>query len=110
MRAGQRSSRVTFYRETITGQNSSGENIKVNETLGSAWVDIRAKEGKEIESGQQLTAEAWFKILMEHPLSGYTLRRADRITWGSRTLDIQSVEDPTTRRRRMVIVAKEFVE
>lgn len=110
MRASLRSSRVTFSRPTITGQNSSGENIKTYVTLGSAWVEIKAKQGKEMESGLQLTAEAQFKIRMEHPLSNYTLRREDRITWGSRTLDIIDVEDPDQRRRGVTIFAKEFTE
>lgn len=110
MRASNRNSRVTFYRPTITSQNASGEDVYSNVTLGSAWVEIKALEGKEIEQGQQLKAEARFRIRMEHPLSQYTLRRADRITWGSRTLDILDVEDPLGKRRRVTLFAKEFTE
>lgn len=105
-----RNKRVTFYRRTITGQNASGEDVYLNVTLGSAWVEIKALDGKEIEKGQQLKAEARFRIDMDHPLSQYTLRRADRITWGSRTLDILDVEDPTGLRRQLTILAKEFTE
>lgn len=108
MRAGLRRSRVTFYRPTVSAQNSSGEDTKTNVSLGSAWVKITAMQGRELERAQQLQAEARFKIETEHPLSEYTLQRADVITWGSRTLDILDVEDQTQRRRGQVIYAKEL--
>lgn len=108
MRAGPRNARVNFYRPTVTGQNTSGEDTVSNTLLGSAWVEIRSLRGTEREIGQQLAAEAQFMILTEHPLDEYTLQRKDYITWGSRTLDILSVEDPDQRRRGQVIYAKEF--
>ncbi len=110
MRAGHRRSRVTFYRPTVTSQNSSGEDVESNVSLGSAWVKITALQGRELERAQQLQAEARFKIEMEHPLTDYALQRADTITWGSRTLDILDVEDPDQRRRGLVIFAKELTE
>lgn len=110
MRAGLRRSRVTFRRPTITSQNSSGEDVKSNISLGSAWVKITALQGRELERAQQLQAEARFKIETEHPLTSYTLQRADIIAWGSRTLDILDIEDPNQRRRGQVIFAKELTE
>ena len=110
MRAGHRRSRVTFYRPTVGSQNSSGEDVVRNVSLGSAWVAIRAMDGRELERAQQLQAEARFRVEMEHPLADYTLQRKDTITWGSRTLDILDVEDPDQRRRKQVILAKELTE
>jgi SPP1 family predicted phage head-tail adaptor len=109
MRAGPRNQLVRFYRPTVTGQNTSGEDVVSSTLLGSAWVHVEALAGKEFTRGQQLQAEAEFKITMDHPLSGFTLRRKDTITWGTRTLDILSCEDPTQRRREVVITAKEYV-
>lgn len=109
-RAGPRRSRVAFYRPTVTSQNSSGGDVTSNVLLGSAWVRIDALKGREMERGQQLQAEAYFKIETEHPLTSYTLQRADIMTWGSRTLDIESCEDPTQRRRGQVIFAKELTD
>lgn len=110
MRAGLRRSRVTFYRPTVGSQNSSGEDVKTNVSLGSAWVAIKALEGRELERAQQLYAEARFRIEMEHPLTDYTLQRADIVTWGSRTLDILDAEDPNQQRRRVVMIAKEYTD
>lgn len=109
MRAGLRRSRVTFRRPTVTSQSSSGEDVKSNVSLGSAWVKITALQGRELERAQQLQAEARFKIETEHSLTTYTLQRADIISWGSRTLDILDVEDPDQRRRGLVVYAKELV-
>jgi len=111
MRAGNRRTRVSFYRPTVAGQNTSGEDVLAsNVLLGSAWVGIRALQGRELEAARQLYAEAVFEITMDHPLSGYTLQRKDIILWGSpgRILDILDCEDPDQRRREVVIMAKEY--
>lgn len=107
MRAGLRNCRVTFYRPTISAQTASGEDTVTDVSLGSAWVQIRALAGRELEAAQQIFAEARFRVEIEHPLDEYTLQRKDKITWGSRTLDILDVEDPTQTRRSQVILAKE---
>ena len=110
--SGGRRNRVSFYRPTITGQNSTGEDVVSNVLLGSAWVEIIAIEGREIEIARQLWAEARFRITMDHPLSGYTLQRKDIILWGSpgRTLDILDAEDLTNRHRQVVLIAKDLAD
>jgi SPP1 family predicted phage head-tail adaptor len=107
MRAGNRRSRVSFYRPTVTGQTASGEDTVSSVLLGTAWVQVEAITGSEREVGQQLWAEARFRIVMEHPLSSFALQRSDTIEWGTRTLDILDCEDQNQRRREVRILAKE---
>lgn len=107
MPAGSRRSRVTFNRLGTT-QNSSGEDVTTLTALGSAWVQIVAMSGRELQAAHQTFAEARFSVMIDHPLDTYTLRRHDQIAWGSRTLDILDVEDPDQRRREQRIIAMEF--
>lgn len=108
-RAGTRNCLVTFYRPTVTAQNSSGEDVVSNVQIGRAWVQIMALVGKELEIARQLWAEARFRLILDHPLNGYTLQRADIVTWGTRTLDILDAEDPDQQRRQVIVTAKELV-
>lgn len=110
MSAGQRNTRVSFYRPTVTGQNSSGEDVVTNTLLGSAWVDIRSLQGREKEQAQQLQAVGLYKVTMDHPLSTFTLQRKDFILWGSpgRTLSITDIEEPRQMRRELILTALEF--
>ncbi len=109
VRVSDRNQRVTFYRPTISSQNSSGEDVVTNVSLGSAWVRIRPLSGREREQAQQLMAHAEFEIYAEHPLSGYTLQSKDIAEWGDRTLDLYVPEDPTGKRRNIFLYAKEYV-
>lgn len=110
MRAGPRNQRVTIYRPTVTGQNSSGEDIVENLDIGGAWVHIERLTGRELERAQQLQAEAQFRITADSPLGSFEIQRKDLIGWGSRTLNILDAEDPNQRRRELAILAKEYVE
>lgn len=110
MPAGPRNQLVTFYRPTVTGQNSSGEDTVSNVSLGTAWVKIERLAGREAARAQQLQAEAQFQVTMDHPLTSFTLKRKDLIEWGDRTLDILDCEDPDQRRRGVVILAKEYTD
>jgi SPP1 family predicted phage head-tail adaptor len=78
-------------------------------TSGPFWAEVRAMQGRELEASQQTWAEARFKVRMRYQ-PGVTINRKDRITWGSRTLDILDAEDPDGRKREFVMVCKEYVD
>lgn len=107
MRAGLLArARITISRATKT-QNSFGEDQSTWAAIGSYWANVRALQGRELESMQQTWAEARYKIDMRYQ-RGTTFRREDRITWGSRTLDILDVADPDNRQRRLYLICREF--
>ncbi len=109
MRAGLLTrSRITISRKSVT-QNSYGEDVVTWTSLGSFWANIRALQGRELESMQQTWAEARFKIDMRFQ-RGTDFRRADKVTWGTRTLNILDAEDPDQRQRRLFIVCDNYAE
>jgi SPP1 family predicted phage head-tail adaptor len=101
--------RVTIQRKTVSGQNSRNEDTITYPAYLSCWMWIGALIGREFETAQQKWAEARFKCRMPYPPSGFTIQRADRIAWGSRTLDILDAEDPDGMRREIVIYAQEVL-
>lgn len=108
MQAARLRTRVAIERPVYT-TGTMGENVESTPTaLGSFWVEILAAKGRELETMQQTWAEARFNVRMRHQ-PGITFRRSDRITWGSRTLDIVDVEDPDQRKRELNLICREIV-
>lgn len=110
MPAGQRRTRLTFKRPTVTGQNASGEDIVSNVSIGESWALVEQLTGRELAFAAQRFAEAQFRITINHPLSDFTPQRKDFISWGNRTLNILDCEDPDQRRRYLHITASEYTD
>lgn len=108
MPAGQRRTRIAFYRPTVTGQNASGEDLISNVKIGESWAQISQLTGRELQIAAQRFAEARFRIEIGNPLTGFTPQREDHILWGSRRLNILDCEDPTQRRRYLNLIVSEY--
>ena len=108
MRAGSLRSRIEIRRITVTGQNSSGEDITSEASLGTYYAEVRALAGRQLEAARQLYAEARFQIRMRRD-TAQNFQRKDKIYWGSRVLDLLDVEDPNQYQREIVMLAKEYV-
>ncbi|OFX13202.1 MAG: hypothetical protein A2Z18_11075 [Armatimonadetes bacterium RBG_16_58_9] len=110
MRIGPYRHRITISRKTVSGQNSYGEDVSDYTTtaFGPFWAEVTALRGRELESARQTWAEARFRVRMRHQ-PGVTVRREDRITWGTRTLDILDAEDQAGRQREIVMYCRELV-
>ena len=108
MQAGKLRQRVEHQRQTVTGQNSYGQKTYTWDAVGTYWAEVRAMQGKELDIAQQKWAEARFKVTVRYQPS-VEFKRADRLVWGTRNLDIIDAEDPDGRQDMVVIVAKEYV-
>lgn len=108
MPAGQRRTRLTFYRPTIDSQNASGEDVVTNVEIGAAWAQMEALTGRELQIAAQRFAEAKFRIVIDNPLASFAPQREDFIQWGTRRLNILDCEDPTQQRRSLVLLASEY--
>ena len=108
MNPGDLRTSVTIEQKTITGQNSSGEDVYTWSTVATMWCDVRPMSGRELEAAQQIHAEARWKIRTHYP--SVTIKRAMRAMIGTRTLDILDAEDPVGKHREFVMIAKEWVE
>ena len=100
--------RVVVGKRTVTGQDSYGNDTIAYPTLGTFWAEVKSTQGREFSAVMQKWAEAQFAVRMHY--NTYGIDRADRISWGTRTLDILDIEDPFGDSRWLVAICKEFVE
>lgn len=106
---GDLRTQVQFQSKTVSSQDSAGQDVFTWTTQFTAWCEVRALVGREIEAARQLNAEAKFKIRTHFPTT-VTIQRAWRAVMGTRILDIIDAEDPTGERREIVVTAKEWTE
>lgn len=108
MRAGRLRHVMSFTSPTVTGQNSTGEDIVINTLVGTFPCLIEPMVGLELEKAMQKWAEAKYKIsLRDQP--GITFTRTMTGTWGTRTLDIRDVESPGDfLRPEIVMYARDY--
>lgn len=113
MQAGKLDQRITIQHKTVTGQNSVGADTVswTTNTSGPYWAEIRPLRGREEQINEQRWAETWWTIRMRFPRD-ITVKREDRILWGTRILDIKDAEDTHAegRARELKLTCKEFVQ
>ena len=110
MRAGTLRCQVTLQHKTILSQDTFGQDVVswTADTDGPFWAMIDALQGRQLEAAQQTWAEARLRVTIRYQ-PGVTIERADRLLWGSRVLDILDAEDPSQRKRKVVMICRELV-
>lgn len=107
MNPGDLRENITIQQKTVSGQNTSGEDVYTWTTVWACKANVLPMSGREIEAAQQKWAEARWKIKIHYP--SVAIQRAMQIVWGVRIFDILDAEDPGGKRREFVMVAKEWV-
>ena len=105
---GDLRTQVQFQSKTVSGQNSSGEDIFTWIVQFTLWCEVLALQGRELEAAQQINANARWRIRSHFPPT--PIGREWRAVMGTRVLDILDAEDPFGTRREFVVIAKEWVE
>lgn len=97
MRAGALRHRMTVQRATVT-RDSHGQAVKTWSSIGKAWGEIVASEGREFVDGggteQHVTHEAWIRYFRG-------LQPSDRLLHDGRTFHVEQVTDFAGRREKM---------
>jgi SPP1 family predicted phage head-tail adaptor len=108
MQAGRLRHRITISRVTKT-QNASGEDVTTLAELGSFAAEVLPLVGKEAEAHRQLWSEAGHVVTMRYQPS-IVLRREDRITWGTRSLDIADIQQSDGKLRDLRLICREITQ
>lgn len=99
---GRRNQKATIQRVALTtvglGQTESWSD------LADEWVLVEPLTGAEIEQARQLTGTLATAVTMPFRTD---ISVTDRIVLGSRTFQIQSIQDPTARREELRCVCAE---
>lgn len=108
MRAGKLRHTISITTPTVTGQNSSGEDIVTDTPIGTFPCLIESLVGRELERAMQMWAQAKYKITMRRQ-PGVVFTRTMSATFGSRVLDILDVEDlGEDLRPEVIMYAQDF--
>lgn len=105
VRAGRMRFRITIQSKT-DAKGSAGQPIGTWATFKTVWAGIDPLKGKELFTAQATEAahEVVFNIRY---LSGVTVKQ--RISWDSRTFDIQSVVNVGERNKELMLYCRERV-
>lgn len=104
---GSRNALVTILAPTDS-QAASGEVTTSYAAFGTRWVRFEDLSGRESMIGQAAQSEATIRITMpwDQTLDAVTTRY--RITFGSRTLEINSIANVSMRNRELVMMCTEL--
>ena len=98
MRAGRLRHRVTIERNTNSTPNDNGQ-VKPNwQTVYTRWAAIRPLRGKEYEEAHQMKAIETHEITLRY----VPITRKDRIRYGSRIFNIESVINVGERNKELL--------
>ena len=100
--------KIVIGKRTIGDQDAFGNDIVTFPTFGTFWAKVKAMQGRELDAAMQRWAEARFKVRMHY--NTYGIERADRIYWGTNTLDILDIGDALGDQRWLIAYCKEFVK
>lgn len=101
---------LVFQRKTVSARNSYNEETVSWSNLLTVHAHVYALQGRELERVQQKWAEARFAARMSAIALDYDLRRADRVLWNTRSLDLLDIEDPFGTNQWAVAYFKDYVE
>lgn len=108
MQAGLLRDRITITQETVTGQNSYGEDAVTTATVGQFWANVISLTGRELEVAQQRWAEARYKVIMRHQ-PGVSITRKMTVVNGGRSMDILDVQDiDSSIRPKALLICKDY--
>jgi len=103
MRAGKLRHQITLQRKSLTPDEYGGP-VETWTDVGTVWASVEPLQGRELTNAQTVNAETTTKITMRY-VSGVTA--ADRIVFGGRFYNLQSVIDPEMKHRELIILAFE---
>jgi len=105
MQAGRLRHRVTVQRATDS-IDQYGDQTPTWASLGTVWASVEPLSGREYFAAAQMQSEVSTRIVIR-PISGVTLTPKDRVKFGSRYFDIQSVINRDERNRELQLLCVE---
>jgi SPP1 family predicted phage head-tail adaptor len=104
MQAGKLRHRVTIEEATLTRDGFGGQVETWAEWI-TCWASVEPLQGREFLEGRREEAGVDTRIRIRYR-SG--VLPGMRVTWGDHTYDIESVIEPESRRRELVLMCREW--
>ena len=105
MRAGTLRKRVQWQQRTVT-TDSFGQATETWATVANCWASLQPGKGNEKDVADQQRSYSPFDIRVRWP-GNISFSPDDRILYGTRTFNIQNINDVDERHRELVVTAVE---
>lgn len=105
MRAGRLRHRVTVQRATDS-IDQYGDQTPTWTALGTVWASVEPLSGREYFAAAQMQSEINARVTLR-PISGVTITPKDRVKFGTRYFDVQSVINLEERGRELQLLCVE---
>lgn len=106
MRSGSLNRRITVQSYTTT-VNAYGEPIKSWSTYAQRWAAVEPLLGREYWAAQQVVAENSVRFRMRHDATTSAITPKMRVSYDSRTFDINSVINVKEQSKEIVLMTTE---
>lgn len=106
MRAGPLRKRVQWQQRTVT-TDSYGQAQETWATVATCWASFKPGKGNEQEIAKEQRSYSPFEIRLRWP-GNISFSTDDRILYGSRTFNIQNINNVDERNRELVVAAVEI--
>jgi head-tail adaptor len=107
LQAGKLRTLITIQVNLAAGtQDASGQELENWQPFATAWATtaLVTRGSREIEAGERRQADQWWDVLTRF-IPGVVPKM--RLLWGTHTGDIQTANDPDSRRRRLLMLVLE---
>lgn len=106
MQAGDLRRRITIQSKSVS-RNTVGDEVITWPTLATVWAAVEPALGREYLEGRSREAEITIKIRIRYR-SG--VKPTMRVTHGSSTYEVVSVQEVRTERRELVLMCREAID
>ncbi len=103
LKCGQLRHRVDLRQKT-ENRDSSGQANAEYSTYATVWAKITPVSGRETEHADQISAETSHKVLIRY---NSKVGKDQRVIFGTRILEIESVINPNERNEKLLLFCKE---
>ena len=105
MQAGRLDQRITIKQKVATQDTFGGETVTWTDVC-TVWAQVSPVGGREYLQGKQLQEEQTVRIRIRHRAG---IVPAMRVHLGSRTFDIQDVQNIDTANKETVLMCRELM-
>lgn len=107
IKIGRYNQQITINRPTVIATSDRGTATKSNVLVATVWASIKQTAANENELQRQPVANRTYEIRIRY-LTG--LLETDEISWGSKTLQIESIDDNFEQRsEETVLICREQI-
>ena len=104
--AGKRRHKITIQTPTET-RSASGSVVQTWGTYCIRWAAVKTIGGREALLARQVFGQRTIKFVIPYDTTGDGITTKMRITWDSRTFDIQDKENIDERNREIILICLE---